>query len=575
MFMQKVLNWIVPLQETEGYIHNEEDDIKSVTEGINGISYKSDKASSHSYGTVTSIMGPDRNPADGDCVSESFESARDLNLIKVDDKPHLIGYMRSNDNHPKYSDVKISKQLPDAAGDGFTNYSAVAFCEDAMQYKNYSPLKTSKTRKNISIQTSPRKRQNAGHLPSLQQSGCQSITISPARQKNPTGAKITHSKDFITGTELSRSASPDSSVYGALVVIGCNGSPPLNLLRFMKSKYILRKRYQPNGVKESFSFVTSRSEPLSRSPNAHTVSYNVSGTRSVVVEYTRDNSTDMFQIGRYESTPVDIRVLDVNQKRNGVSRFACRIVVQRHGDRKAKVYAAAFDGTGNIFLGEGALICVRESKMDGFTTNGILIKHPNCQWREVSVCGYIYPVRSPHVEFKKRPRIVEETNILQDGSLIDLCGVTLLWRTPEGLRNAPSEECLRRTENLFHELAVQCLVPKAPSVVKERTFVFLSCGHLLKLSVATRNLESWSCVVCRCVGPITELKVGKEPAFYVDREGLSHAFKPCGHVTNLSTVQYWSAVKIPEHRNIHEPRCPFCATKLNSITQYIELEFSE
>lgn len=30
-----------------------------------------------------------------------------------------------------------------------------------------------------------------------------------------------------------------------------------------------------------------------------------------------------------------------------------------------------------------------------------------------------------------------ETNILQDGTLIDLCGATLLWRSAEGLQSSP------------------------------------------------------------------------------------------------------------------------------------------
>lgn len=31
----------------------------------------------------------------------------------------------------------------------------------------------------------------------------------------------------------------------------------------------------------------------------------------------------------------------------------------------------------------------------------------------------------------------DESNVLQDGTLIDLCGATLLWRSAEGLANSP------------------------------------------------------------------------------------------------------------------------------------------
>ena len=34
-------------------------------------------------------------------------------------------------------------------------------------------------------------------------------------------------------------------------------------------------------------------------------------------------------------------------------------------------------------------------------------------------------------------QVENESNVLQDGSLIDLCGATLLWRTPAGLLRAP------------------------------------------------------------------------------------------------------------------------------------------
>lgn len=34
-------------------------------------------------------------------------------------------------------------------------------------------------------------------------------------------------------------------------------------------------------------------------------------------------------------------------------------------------------------------------------------------------------------------QIANETNILQDGTLIDLCGATLLWRSAEGLAKSP------------------------------------------------------------------------------------------------------------------------------------------
>jgi hypothetical protein len=34
-------------------------------------------------------------------------------------------------------------------------------------------------------------------------------------------------------------------------------------------------------------------------------------------------------------------------------------------------------------------------------------------------------------------QVDDETNVLQDGTLIDLCGATLLWRSHEGLEKSP------------------------------------------------------------------------------------------------------------------------------------------
>lgn len=53
-------------------------------------------------------------------------------------------------------------------------------------------------------------------------------------------------------------------------------------------------------------------------------------------------------------------------------------------------------------------------------------------WREVSVDGDIYSLRETRSSTKRGDLIHEETNQLQDGTLIDLCGATLLWRSSEG-----------------------------------------------------------------------------------------------------------------------------------------------
>lgn len=46
---------------------------------------------------------------------------------------------------------------------------------------------------------------------------------------------------------------------------------------------------------------------------------------------------------------------------------------------------------------------------------------------------YFFPTFQHAVMFQ----VDDETNDLQDGTLIDLCGATLLWRSAEGLAKSP------------------------------------------------------------------------------------------------------------------------------------------
>lgn len=66
-----------------------------------------------------------------------------------------------------------------------------------------------------------------------------------------------------------------------------------------------------------------------------------------------------FQVGRSSESPIDFVVMDTlpGDKKDAkvmqstISRFACRILVERTEAPKAKIYAAGFDSSRNIFLG--------------------------------------------------------------------------------------------------------------------------------------------------------------------------------------------------------------------------------
>ncbi|XP_022668130.1 uncharacterized protein LOC111253252 isoform X3 [Varroa destructor] len=132
-----------------------------------------------------------------------------------------------------------------------------------------------------------------------------------------------------------------------------------------------------------------------------------------------------------------------------------------------RVFAAGFDSSSNIFLGENASAWQGSGgAIDGLTTNGVLLMQPMGEfgelpaavdgsssvagaagiWREVSVAGGVYGLRESRAARRAGPRIAGEKNVLYDGALIDLCGATLLFRSARGLRNSPTRaELLEQT----------------------------------------------------------------------------------------------------------------------------------
>jgi pellino protein len=113
----------------------------------------------------------------------------------------------------------------------------------------------------------------------------------------------------------------------------------------------------------------------------------MSRNHTVVVQYVRDEKTDMFQIGRSSENAIDFIVLDTivptvqnmpptssllsnnqnnnssqqqsennvyninNNQQSTISRFSCRIYVEREYPYTARIYAAGFDSSNSIFLG--------------------------------------------------------------------------------------------------------------------------------------------------------------------------------------------------------------------------------
>lgn len=405
----------------------------------------------------------------------------------------------------------------------------------------------------------------------------------------------------------SKPVSSDVVRYGELVILGYNGFLPHGEKGRRRSKFILFRRLNANGVKRSkhYAVKTPQSSKAILDSQQHSISYTLSRNQAIIVEYAKDEETDMFQVGRSSEAPIDFVVMDTvsgDKKTEGkvtqstISRFACRILCERNNQNVARVYAAGFDTSCNIFLGEKATKWQNDGEIDGLTTNGILLMHPkdsfcggSCApgvWREVSVGGGIYNLRESRSAAQKGSVVTEETNALLDGTLIDLCGATLLWRSAEGLAKSPTKHHLEKQIDDLNAGRPQCPVGLNTLVIPRKCtlsssdkqpYVYLVCGHVQGLHEwgQAKDSDGRTCPMCLKVGPIVKLCMGIEPAFYVDCGPPTYAFNPCGHMATEKTVKYWASVPIPHGTNGFHAACPFCATPLNGDPGYIRLIFQD
>ncbi|XP_066148841.1 protein pellino [Euwallacea fornicatus] len=395
--------------------------------------------------------------------------------------------------------------------------------------------------------------------------------------------------------------------YGELVILGYNGSLHQGDRGRKRSKFVLLKRPVATGVKRSRHYMvkTPHSSQAILDTTQHSISYTLSRNHAVIVEYTNDEETDMFQIGRSSESPIDFVVMDtipgdksgdLKVSQSTISRFACRILCERNNPKVARIYAAGFDSSRNIFLGEKACKWQENGRdIDGQTTNGVLIMHPRgifcggeakCgRWMETSVGGGVFTRRESRSAQQRGQVIDDENNILQDGSLIDLCGATLLWRSAEGLEKTPSKHDLEKVIDEINAGRPQCPVGLNTLVIPRRMssndnqqqpYVYLNCGHV-------QGLHDWGqedsgerkCPICLELGPVVKLCMGLEPSFYVDSGLPTFGFNPCGHMASEKTVKYWANVGVPHGTNGFRAVCPFCASPLSGSPGYVRLIFQD
>lgn len=389
------------------------------------------------------------------------------------------------------------------------------------------------------------------------------------------------SNEFNTTTRIPRHK------YGELVKVGYNGG---NVDRG-KSRYVLYQRFESNGVKISKQYEAH--VPAAAVAQSHSISYVLSPKKAVIVEYANDSETDMFQIGRSSKPVIDFHVsnfLPVDKTNTKfttfLSRYGCRILIKR-SDASAKLFAAGFDSNREIFLGEKATKWEDNGQMDGVTTNGVLIMHPKgvfssgmaeCgEWRECSVGGNVLHLRKSRFAQERTEKIPDEASVLKDGTLIDLCGVTLIWRSAEGLKNSPTKSDIEKYMVGLNTL----LMPREATATEPiiQPYYFVQCGHTQffgELEPSKTNDER-RCTMCLTKGQALPLRMGIEPAFYVDFGPPTFAFSPCGHMASERTVKYWASVNIPKDRkeenNDFKAACPFCRTLLSDSPGYVNLKF--
>lgn len=376
-----------------------------------------------------------------------------------------------------------------------------------------------------------------------------------------------------------------------------------------------------------------------RAAKTHSISYKKSKTEVFVEDYLQDVHTDMFQVGRSTEKPIDFTVRDywpqkkvlnkndagdascdlnltatesMQQGRNEVeksansctestiSRFACRIIVNRSKPFQPRLFAAGFDVDNHIFLGEKAIKWTENKGkiMDALTTNGVLSMRPIGElweptvqpgaWREISVRGSVSQIRSARSAKDRGAPKKNENNVLTDGTLIDLCGVCILFRSPEGLSRSPKLCDLEQRLEALNAGRPQCpvglntlVIPrnKTSSQRTERDpYAYLQCGHVQgRHPWGKQPNHSRTCPMCLRVGKVARVCMGMEPAFYVGSScEPTHAFVPCGHIASKETCEYWAKLSIPQEKSSFRPNnsiCPFCGTSLDKQQPFVKLTF--
>lgn len=97
-------------------------------------------------------------------------------------------------------------------------------------------------------------------------------------------------------------------------------------------------------------------------------------------------------------------------------------------------------------------------------SNATKLTQNNNEWLEVSVCGAVFTLNDSRLNSPSSHHALVNTkkntysNILKDGTLIDLCGATLMWRSRDSLTKTADKTFLDANLKHLNEIRPQCPV---------------------------------------------------------------------------------------------------------------------
>lgn len=383
----------------------------------------------------------------------------------------------------------------------------------------------------------------------------------------------------------------------------------------------------PSSTRSSFvSIVNPFSHSLSLGNNRHRRQHSYS-KKSISIEYGYDPTKDIFQIGRLEAgndfvVKGPLHTDDakgLNLQFGPVSRYGCRIECERTPPFKCFLYAGGFDPRGEMNISDKAPKIVegtergtvqqRLDSYDALTTYGVKLWQPSQRrWVEVSVRGrhytprpstttpslgnrilYSYPQQYSqqcnHIPFSPSsfPSSPDAPSPyeLVTGSIIDLCGVRILFSKPRRMSeelDAASPESIVADFNALkpvcpvqflpltlsylphHERALRAMKRLAletgytnpspllvPPVDEDdvhcsqhnRPWVYTACGHIFSYH---KSMQGKPCPLCRKMGDFKPVALPFEPSIDIGKP--THVFNPCGHVASKEVCERFSSIPL-------------------------------